>query len=179
METGTVPVDDNKQLVKRQRKAPDSAGSSLDHDQRNHDITKMIILHDYPLQIVEHRSFIDFVHSLQPQFNVPCITSVREDCIGTYLREKKNILNLIDGISGQVNLTADLWTSNRTYDYILLRGHFIDDGWNLHRPILSVKMVPFPNSDNSVCQSILNGLKDWNLKGRLFTLALDSHIQHL
>ncbi|XP_028779151.1 zinc finger BED domain-containing protein DAYSLEEPER-like [Neltuma alba] len=158
---------------KRARETTGFAGMSLDQDRSNRDITKMIILHDYPLHIVEHRGFIDFVHSLQPQFNVPSSNSVQEDCVGIYLREKKNLLNLIDGIPGRVNLTIDLWTSSQTAGYIFLRGHFIDADWNLHRPILSVIMAPFPDSDDSVSQSILNCLTDWHLEGRLFTLALD------
>ncbi|KAI9110294.1 hypothetical protein K1719_018736 [Acacia pycnantha] len=60
------------------------AGMSFDHGQSNHDITKMIILHDYPLHIVEHQGFIDFVHSLQPQFNVPSLNSVQEDCVESH-----------------------------------------------------------------------------------------------
>ncbi|KAI4329356.1 hypothetical protein L6164_021627 [Bauhinia variegata] len=158
---------------KRARATPDSAHISFDQDRCNHEITKMIVFHDYPLHMVEHQGFIDFVRTLQPQFNLISSDAVQGDCVSMYLREKQNLFNLINGIPGRVNLTVDFWTSNQTASYVFLRGHFIDGDWNLHRPILNVAMVPFPDSNDFFNQSILTCLADWNLEGRLFTLALD------
>ncbi|KAG4955313.1 hypothetical protein JHK85_041693 [Glycine max] len=158
---------------KQARAKPCLAAISFDQERCNSKIAKMIILHDYPLHIVEHQGFIDFVRALQPQFNPLSFNAIQGDCVTMYLREKQNLLNLIDGIPGRVNLTLDLWTSNQTSAYVFLRGHFIDGDWNLHHPILNVFMVPFPDSDGSLNQTIVNCLSDWHLKGRLFTLALD------
>ena len=162
-------------LKKRPRATPGFAGNGVSFDQKrsSHDIAKMIILHDYPLHIVEHQGFIDFVRTLQPQFNPLCFTSVEEDCVALYVREKQNMLNLINGIPGLVNLTLDLWSSNRAMGYVFVRGHFIDGDWNLHHPILNVIKVPFPVSDDSLNQTVVTCLSDWHLEGRIFTLALD------
>ncbi|KAL1298059.1 zinc finger BED domain-containing protein DAYSLEEPER-like [Arachis hypogaea] len=145
----------------------------FDQEQCNDNIAKMIILHDYPLHIVEHQGFIDFVRLLQPQYNPLSLKDVQGDCVAMYLREKQNLLHVINGIPGRVNLTVDYWTSNQTLAYVFLRGHFIGGDWNLHHPILSVMMVPFPDSDNSLNQTILSCINDWHLEGRLFTITLD------
>ncbi|KAJ1410089.1 Zinc finger, BED-type [Sesbania bispinosa] len=159
---------------KRPRATPGFCnGISFDQERCNHDLAKMIILHDYPLHIVKHQGFIDFVRTLQPQFNPQCLNSVEGDCVSMYLREKQNLLNLINGIPGRVNLTLDFWTSNQATVYVFVRGHFIDGDWNLHHPILNVVMSQFPDSDDHLNQTILTCLSDWNLEGRLFTLALD------
>ncbi|WVZ01487.1 hypothetical protein V8G54_027556 [Vigna mungo] len=158
---------------KRARAKPYIAAISFDQERCNSKMAKMIILHDYPLHIVEHQGFIDFVRALQPQFNPLSLNAIQGDCVAMYLREKQNLLNLIDGIPGRVNLTLDLWTSNHTSAYVFLRGHFIDGDWNLHHPILNVFTVPFPDSDGSLNQAIVKCLSNWHLKGRLFTLALD------
>jgi len=148
-------------------------GISFDQERCNHDVAKMIILHDYPLHIVKHQGFIDFVRILQPQFNPSCLNSVERDCVAIYLRKKQNLLNVINVIPGQVNLTLELWTSNQAMGYVFVRGHFIDSDWNLHRPILNVVTVPFPGSEDSLNQTLVTCLSDWHLEGRLFTLALD------
>ncbi|KAF7843247.1 zinc finger BED domain-containing protein DAYSLEEPER-like [Senna tora] len=158
---------------KRARATPGYGSITFDQERSNQEIAKMIILQDYPLQIVEHQGFIDFVKTLQPQFNVLSFNAVQGDCISMYLREKQNLLNLINGIPGRVNLTLDIWTSNQTVGYVFLRGHFIDGDWNAHHPILNVIMVPFPDSDDSYNKTILTCLTDWHLEGRVFTLALD------
>lgn len=163
------------QPKKRKRAAPRLAGNDILFDQErcNLDIAKMIILHDYPLHIVEQQGFIDFVRTLQPQFNPLFFNSVEADCVALYLREKQKLLKLIKGIPGRVNLSLDLWTSNQAMGYVLVRGHFIDGDWNLHHPILNVITAPFPDSDDTVNQTVVTCLSDWHLEGRLFTLALD------
>jgi len=161
---------------KRAKAKPYIAATAISFDQErcNSKIAKMIILHDYPLHIVEHQGFIDFVRALQPQFNPLSFNAIQGDCVAMYRREKQTLLNLIDRIPGRVNLTLDFWTSNQTSAYVFLRGHFIDGDWNLHHPILNVFMVPFPDSDGSLNQAIMKCLSNWHLKGRLFTLVLDN-----
>ncbi|RDX80143.1 Zinc finger BED domain-containing protein DAYSLEEPER, partial [Mucuna pruriens] len=160
---------------KRPRATPgfDGNGISFDQERCNLDIAKMIILHDYPLQIVEQQGFIDLVRILQPQFNPLCLNSVEGDCVAMYLRKKQHMLDVINRIPGQVNLTLDFWSSNQAMGYVFVRGHFIDSDWNLHHPILNVVTVPFPDSDDSLNKTLVTCLSDWHLEGRLFTLALD------
>ncbi|KAK2371604.1 zinc finger BED domain-containing protein DAYSLEEPER [Trifolium repens] len=163
---------------KRARAKPYFASMSFNQEHCNDKIAKMIILHDYPLHIVEHKGFVDFARALQPQFNPLSLNTIQGDCVAIYLRERQNLLNLIDGIPGRVNLTLDLWTSNQTSGYVFLRGHFIDGDWNLHHPILNVFAVPFPDLDGSLNQNIVTCLKNWNLKDRLFGVLFDKHFSN-
>uniref|UniRef100_A0A5B7A8N8 Putative zinc finger BED domain-containing protein DAYSLEEPER-like n=1 Tax=Davidia involucrata TaxID=16924 RepID=A0A5B7A8N8_DAVIN len=70
---------------KRYRGTPGSMGIFFDQDRCNHEIAKMIILHEYPLHIVEHTGFIDFARTLQPQFNMVSFNTVQDDCVGVFL----------------------------------------------------------------------------------------------
>ncbi|KAK4252920.1 hypothetical protein QN277_011049 [Acacia crassicarpa] len=161
---------------KRVRATPWLGVIPFDQERCNNEVAKLIIALDHPLQIVEHKGFIDFVRTLQPQFSSLSSTDVHGDCISMYLSEKQNLLNLIRQIPGRVNLTLDLWTSNQTVAYAFLRGHFIDSDWNVHHPILNVIMVPFPDSDDSYNKVVVTCLTDWQLNGRVFTLALDQSL---
>lgn len=158
---------------KRHRATNGFPSTPFDQDRCSHEIAKMIILHDYPLHIVEHPGFIDFVRTLQPQFNILSFNSIQSDCVAVYLKEKQSLLNLISGIPGHINLTLDLWVSNQTLGYVFVRGHFIDADWNLHRLLLNVIMVPSPESDYALNQAVMACLSDWHLEGRLFTLTVD------
>ncbi|XWS20456.1 hypothetical protein CRYUN_Cryun31cG0102500 [Craigia yunnanensis] len=51
---------------KRYRATPGFANILFNQERCNHEIAKMIIMHEYPLLIEEHPSFIDFVRTLQP-----------------------------------------------------------------------------------------------------------------
>ncbi|KAH1238017.1 Zinc finger BED domain-containing protein DAYSLEEPER [Glycine max] len=83
-------LDTANPLKKRPRATPGFAGNGISFYQEhcNHDVAKMIILHDYPLHIVKQQGFIDFVWMLQPQFNPFCLNSVEADCVAMHLRKK-------------------------------------------------------------------------------------------
>ncbi|KAG8656264.1 hypothetical protein MANES_04G111500v8 [Manihot esculenta] len=158
---------------RRYRATPGLGSIPFDQDRCNHEIAKMIIQHEYPLHIVEHPGFIDFVRTLQPQFNMVSFNTIQGECVAIYLREKQNLLNLFSGIPGRVSLTLDLGISNFNIGYAFVTGHFIDDEWNLHRRVLNVVMLPFPDSDYAFNQAVVSCISDWNLESRLFTLTLD------
>lgn len=157
---------------RRYRGTPVSA-NPFDQDRCNQEIAKMIIMHDYPLHMVEHSGFINFVQTLQPQFNIASFNSIQGDCLALYLREKQNLSNMLIGIPGRVSLTLDMWTSDENLGYVFLTGHFIDGDWKLHRRILNVVMVPSPESDDAFAQAVVACLEDWSLQTRLFSITLD------
>lgn len=163
---------------KRQRVSQGAARITFDQDRCNREIAKMVILHEYPLHIVEHSGFGDFVRSLQPQFSMLSFDTVQGECVAVYLKEKQNLLNLLSGIHGNVSLTLDLWTSNQTLGYVFLTGHFIDADWNLQRRILNVVTVPSRESDYAFNQAVMACLSDWHLEGRLFTLTVDQSLSN-
>ncbi|KAK2994481.1 hypothetical protein RJ640_021286 [Escallonia rubra] len=158
---------------KRYRSAFGAASVPFDQESCSHEIAKMIILHEYPLHIVEHRGFIDFVRTLQPQFNMVSSSSVEGDCVGVYLKEKQGLLNVLNGLPGRVSLTMDLWTSDHGLGYVLLSGHFIDADWKFHRRILNVVMLPLPFSEVSYNHAVVTCLSHWSLDSKIFTVTLD------
>lgn len=158
---------------KRYRTTPVFASIPFNQNICNHEIAKMIILHDYPLNIVEHTGFFDFVRNLQPQFNMVSFDAIQRECLGIYLREKQSLLNLLGGIPGRMSLTLDMFTSDQTLGYVFLTGHFIDVDWKLNRRILNVIMVPSPDSEVAFNHAVVTCLRDWSLDSKLLTLTLD------
>ncbi|KAK4772506.1 hypothetical protein SAY86_014281 [Trapa natans] len=158
------------------RSSPGFAFMPIDQERCNQEIAKMIILHEYPLHIVEDPGFVDFVRTLHPHYNMVSFNTVQGDCVGLYLKEKQKLRGIINSIPGHVNLTLDLWTSNQTIGYIVLSGHFIDNDWNLHRRVLNVVMVPSPESDHAFNQAVVACISDWSLDNRLFTLTLHQSV---
>ncbi|GKG37633.1 hypothetical protein Tco_0456856, partial [Tanacetum coccineum] len=68
---------------------------AFDSKRCRHEIARMIILHDYPLHMVEHKGFMTFFHNLQPKFNMVDFNTAQGDCVATYFRERSTIENLI------------------------------------------------------------------------------------
>ncbi|KAL6144862.1 hypothetical protein ACLB2K_055552 [Fragaria x ananassa] len=168
----------SKTDVPKRRYTRAHASFSFDQDRCSHEIAKMIIMHDYPLHIVEQPGFINFVRSLQPQFNMVSFNTIQDECVAIYHREKQCLLNLIAGCPGRISLTVDLWTSNQNLGYVFLTGHFVDSDWNSYSRILNVITVPSPDSGDTFSQAILTCLSDWHVEGRLFTITLDQSLSN-
>ncbi|XP_015582570.1 zinc finger BED domain-containing protein DAYSLEEPER isoform X2 [Ricinus communis] len=156
---------------KRRYRSPSSPYVPFDADRCRHEIARMIILHDYPLHMVEHSGFVNFVQNLQPRFSMVSFNTVHGDCVATYLREKQNVMKFIEGMPGRVCLTLDLWTSNQSLSYVFVTGHFIDSDWKPHKRILNVVMEPYPDSDTALSHAVACCLSDWSLEGKLFSVT--------
>ncbi|KAL4295645.1 hypothetical protein GQ457_12G016750 [Hibiscus cannabinus] len=81
-----------------------------DHGRR--DLAEMVILHEYPLSMVEHYGFRKYSKTLQPGFKVPCRNTTKKDILKRYETEKKSISALLRESNGRIALTTDMWTSS-------------------------------------------------------------------
>ncbi|XVE98373.1 hypothetical protein REPUB_Repub03eG0101300 [Reevesia pubescens] len=158
---------------KRRYRSPSSTYVPFDQDCCRQEIARMIVMHDYPLHMVEHPGFIAFVQNLQPRFDKVSFNTVQGDCVATYLREKQSLMKFIEGIPGRFCLTLDMWTSNQTLGYVFITGHFIDSDWKLNRRVLNVIMEPYPDSDSALSHAVAACLSDWSLEGKLFSLTFN------
>ncbi|XP_057487096.1 zinc finger BED domain-containing protein DAYSLEEPER-like isoform X1 [Actinidia eriantha] len=158
---------------KRRYRTGSSAYSGFDPDSFCHKISRMIIMHDYHLHMVEHPGFVSFVQNLQPRFDMVSFNAVQGDCVATYLKEKQRLQKAIEAIPGRICLSLDLWTSNQTFGYVFLTGYFVDQDWKLHKKLLNVVMEPYPDSDSAFGHAVAACLSDWSVEGRLFSLTIN------
>lgn len=158
---------------KRRYRSSSSPYLIFDQDRCRHEIAKMIIMHDYPLHMVEHPGFVSFVQNLQPRFDMVSFNIVQGDCVAIFLREKQNLQRFIEGIPGRICLTLDMWTSSQSTGFVFLTGQFIDNDWKLHRRLLNVVMEPFPESDRALSHAIGTCLSDWGLDRKLASITFN------
>lgn len=96
-----------------------------------------IIMHEYPLSIVDHVGFRRFAASLQPLFQVPCRNTIKKEIFKVYESERSLATKLFDNLQSRVAITSDMWTSgNQKKGYMAVTAHYIDGSWNLQSRIL-------------------------------------------
>ncbi|PIA42354.1 hypothetical protein AQUCO_02000067v1 [Aquilegia coerulea] len=150
--------------------------SLFDQERCRQELAKMIIMHEYPLHMVEHPAFISFVKKLQPLFSMVDFNTVQGDCMAIYEKEKQEIIKLLSETPGRINLSVDLWTSSETLGYVFLRAHFINSAWKLDSRILSVVMIPFPHSKDALSHAVEICFGNWGLENKVFSLTLNKSI---
>lgn len=159
---------------KRRYRYTGFANATFDQDRSSSYLAKLIILHDYPLHIVQQPAFTAFTESLQPRFRVAGVDTMEEEVYAVYRKEKHNLLQALSTMAGRISLTIGLWTTSQTLGYVSLAGQFVDTEWKVHRRMLNFRMVSSPHSENALSEAISSCLTDWSMKEKLFTITLDN-----
>ncbi|KAG5552225.1 hypothetical protein RHGRI_010340 [Rhododendron griersonianum] len=135
----------------------------------------MIIMHEYPLSIVDHIGFRNFVQALQPAFTMVSRNTIKSDIFKIYDVEKVKTMKALEKIQGRVAVTTDMWTaSNQERGYMVITAHFVDDSWNLQSRILRFVYVPCPHTAQVLCDALMDTLLDWNIDRKLSTITVDN-----
>lgn len=138
------------------------------------DLARMIILHGYPLAMVEQVGFRVFVKNLQPFFELVTSEGVEADCMEIYAKEKQKVSEVLDKLPGKISLSADMWASLDGSEFMCLTAHYIDECWQLNKKILSFIMVDSSHTEDMHSEIIIKSLMDWDIDRKLFSMTFDS-----
>uniref|UniRef100_A0A803MU68 BED-type domain-containing protein n=1 Tax=Chenopodium quinoa TaxID=63459 RepID=A0A803MU68_CHEQI len=139
------------------------------------DLAEMIILHEYPISMVEHIGFRKYSKTLQPGFKVPSRNTTRKDIMKRYELEKENVATLLRKAKGKIALTTDMWTAdNQRKGYMAVTSHFIDNTWKLQSRIIRFLYVPAPHTAEVLADALKESIQSWNLDLRLSSITVDN-----
>ncbi|KAG6495743.1 zinc finger BED domain-containing protein RICESLEEPER 2-like isoform X1 [Zingiber officinale] len=166
-------VDTTDPPKKRYRTS--SFGYGFDQEQSYTFLAKMIILNEYPLDMVEQPAFVLFIQSIQPRFRMVDANALEGEILSVYHKERLHLMQVFGNMSGRVGLTVGLWTTSQTLGYICLTGHYIDSDWKLQKKMLNFMMVVSPHSEMALSEAISVSLSEWNMKTKLFAITVTNN----
>ena len=127
-------------LVRDQNKVDSMAGVNANHFDQNvsrNELARMIILHEYPLSIVDHIGFRKYSNSLQPLFRMVSSNTIKKDILSIYENEREKSKHEINKNHGRISITNYMWTSqNKRRGFMVVKAHFIDGLWRLQSRVL-------------------------------------------
>ncbi|MED6171676.1 hypothetical protein PIB30_117591 [Stylosanthes scabra] len=148
-------------------------GRKFDQEKSRLDLANMIILHGYPLNMVEHVGFKVFVKNLQPLFEFMPNSGIEVSCMEIYTREKQTVYNMISKLQGRINLSIEMWSSVESCSYLCIAAHYIDEGWALQKKILNFVTLDPSHTEDLLPEVIIKCLNEWDIDCKLFALTLD------
>ncbi|XP_059663425.1 zinc finger BED domain-containing protein RICESLEEPER 3-like [Cornus florida] len=138
------------------------------------ELANAIVLHEYPLSIVEHIGFKRFVSSLQPGFTMMTRNTIRSDIMKLYQSKKVKAYRLFDKLESRVAITTDIWSSRQKRGYMSITAHYVDEFWRLQNMIIGFVYVPSPHTSEILCDALMNCFLDWNLDRKISTITVDN-----
>ncbi|XP_028952706.1 zinc finger BED domain-containing protein RICESLEEPER 2-like [Malus domestica] len=82
---------------------------SFDEGNATKELAYMIILHDYPLSMVDHLGFKRFCNSLQPLFKIISRSTIKRDIMKVFECEKGETMKLLQVNKSKIAITTDMW----------------------------------------------------------------------
>nr|XP_028957589.1 zinc finger BED domain-containing protein RICESLEEPER 2-like [Malus domestica] len=158
---------------------------TFDQESARRALAQMIILHEYPLSMVEHVGFRNFMSVVQLLFKVVSRNTIKSDILKIYDYERLKTMQLLDENKSRIAITTDMWTaSNQNRGFMAITSHFIDDSWTLQSRIRFI-YVPCPHTAETLSDVLMECLLDWNLDlhfcwgGGFFHMRCCAHILNL
>lgn len=109
----------------------------FDQDNSRKELVSMVVIHEYPLSIVDHIGFRRFVKSLNSSFKMISRNTLRSDIMRMYNEDRASLKALLAHNDGRIAITTDMWTaSNQKKGYMVVTSHFIDQQWVLRNRTL-------------------------------------------
>ncbi|CAN1123098.1 Zinc finger BED domain-containing protein RICESLEEPER 1 [Linum perenne] len=152
-----------------------AAKGNLDQRRSEFDLARMVMLHGYPLGMVEHTGFRVFVRNLQPLFELVTFDKLEADCKEIYAKERQKVYEVLDKLPGKISISADLWTAPDIGEYLCLTGHYVDETWQLKKRILNFIMIDPSHTEDMHSEDIMNCVKEWDIDRKLFSMTVDSY----
>ncbi|KAG5416032.1 hypothetical protein IGI04_003599, partial [Brassica rapa subsp. trilocularis] len=149
-------------------------GGRFSQERSQVDLARMIILHGYPLSMVDHVGFKVFARNLQPLFEPVAITTIEETCMEIYIREKQRVQHTLSNLYGKINLSVEMWSSRDNASYVCLASHYIDEEWRLQRNVLNFITLDPSHTEDMLSEVIIRCLMEWSLESKLFAVTFDS-----
>lgn len=147
--------------------------SRFDNDRSQLDLARMIILHGYPLSMVDHVGFKVFVKNIQPLFEFTPTDSIEHSCMEIYGKEKQKVKETLSRLHGRINVAVERWSSAENAEYLCLTARYIDGDWKLQKRILNFMTLDSSHTEDMLSEVIVNSLVDWDVHSKLFAVTFD------
>ncbi|KAK3229643.1 hypothetical protein Dsin_001524 [Dipteronia sinensis] len=135
----------------------------------------MIILHEYPLRMVEHDGFREYSAALQLLFKPVSRNTIKRHILQIYDMEKEKTISVLEANRSRISITTDMWTSsNQKKGFMAVTAHFIDDSWAMQSRILRFIYVSCPHTAETLYEALNDCLMDWNIDRKLSAISVDN-----
>ena len=100
-----------------------------------------IVMHEYPVFMVDHIHSRDFMNYLNPSFKMISQNTLKTNTMKVF-ESKGVILNeMLVHNSNRVASTMDMWTTSNKKRDMVINSHFVDEKWVSRSRILNLQLL--------------------------------------
>lgn len=127
-----------------------------------------------PFSIVEDTGFCEFVHFLNPSYEIPTRKTISQNLIpATYEKCRAVVLEAIKTVN-KICLTVDSWTSSINEGYLAVTGHYITDDFVLNSVLLDCLLIEGSHTSEHLASEILKIINKYGISNKVQVIVTDN-----
>jgi len=137
-------------------------------------LLRWIVIDMLPFSLVESNSFKDFIQKLNPKFQCPGRSTLKNEIVSEFDSRRKHVVNFVKNISGRCSLTTDIWSSIKNEAFIGVTIHYITNEWELKHFTLEVLRITGSHTGSAIYEILNKLLEDFHLKEKIISVTTDN-----
>lgn len=123
---------------------------------------------NHPFTIVEEQPFIDLIASLNPDFQLPSASTVKNWVMSTYVENKVKVKETLalDG-NGKPSATTDLWTSGNHHGVLAVTVTWLDANFEMKEIVLGFRKLKGEHSGANIAFAFSKVLEEYGILNRV------------
>jgi hypothetical protein len=127
-----------------------------------------------PFSIVEDTGFQNLVKILDPRYELPNRSTLRDSLLKqNYEICKDKLFGLLQNVS-HVSMTCDLWSFRANKSFLTVTCHFIDNDYKMRCTVLSTNKMDINHTSENIATEINLIIKDWDIVNKVVTIVTDN-----
>ncbi|KAJ8883715.1 hypothetical protein PR048_015569 [Dryococelus australis] len=127
-----------------------------------------------PFNLVEDKVFRAFVKSLDPKYELPSKTTLRNKLLPQIYEECKTKLLIMLEKASYVSVTCDLWSSREGNSFLTATCNFADGDFKITNVVLSTNTMTSSHTAENIAAKVSKISKDWTLEKKVCCIVTDN-----
>ena len=137
-------------------------------------VLDLIVMDMQPLSVVEDAAFRRLVNELDPKYEIISRKQLTQVLLpAKYKSEKAKLMSKINQVDS-MSVTTDQWSSRTNEGYTTITGHFVDDNWTLHSPVLLTRHKPQRHTAVNLAEELDAAFIEFDIKSKVTAVVTDN-----
>lgn len=137
-------------------------------------LMSMIVQDLRPLSIVEDKGFKEFVHGLNPRYELPSRRVLTRTHLPALYEEEVQKVRVELEKAKDTLLTIDIWTSRQTKAFITVTAHFISPEYQCRSFVLDTIRMTVSHTAQNIADEVTNVCRKWEILGKIYCVVTDN-----
>lgn len=126
-----------------------------------------------PFSLVEEKCFKDFVHELNPNYELPSRHCISHTTIpAKYVQSKTDILEKVT-VAHKVCVTTDCWTASNNEAFMAVTAHFVNENFELKSYLLECINLPVYHTSVNLVEQLRRVASEWGIQNTVLLAVSD------